>query len=150
MKSVRGLVWGWDPPFRLWGLCPHLWLDSDGRNNWDVRAWGIISMRDKEVNHLESPQAEWLSCKLYRQCFCPTHTGNNRHTQLWQETGGGEGSTGGDALHGWDEWEHQACLSPGGLSTQCWLRSRIHYLLVSNAQLMRPGGIASCTVGDFA
>ena len=29
MKSVHCLVWGsqgWDPPFRLWGPCPHLWL----------------------------------------------------------------------------------------------------------------------------
>ena len=66
-----------------------------------------------------------------------TYTGNSRHKQPWQETGGGDGRTGGDTLHDWNEWKHQACLqevqhqsSYNGRTLNS--RSKIYYLFVSN------------------
>jgi len=70
----------------------------------------IINTQDnlqKEVDHL----ARVLKQNNYPANFIHnTHTGNSRHKQPKQGTGGGEGTTGGGTLCGWDKWGHQACL----------------------------------------
>ena len=78
------------------------------------RARGIHNTQDnlqKEVDHL---------ARVLKQNGYPANYIYNAFAPPTQETTdmsspdegheGGEGSTGGDTLHGWDEWGHQACL----------------------------------------